>query len=38
MIFTGQVRRNKIFDNLEFFVSDVRELNVDSLIEQLEKQ
>ncbi len=38
MIFTGQIRRNQIYDNLEFFVNDWKETNIDDLIEQLEKK
>ena len=37
MLFSGQVRKNKIYDNLEFFVQDVREVDIDKLIEELEK-
>lgn len=35
--FTGNVRQNKLFNNLEFFVSDIEDINLDSLIETLEK-
>ena len=37
MSFSGQARQSKIFDNLEFFVSDAGEVDVDKLIEKLEK-
>jgi rRNA maturation endonuclease Nob1 len=35
--FSGSVRQNKLYNNLEFFVSDIREIDVDKLIEVLEK-
>lgn len=35
--FTGNVRQNKLFNNLEFFVSDIENINLDQLIEVLEK-
>ncbi len=38
MIFSGQVRRNQIYDNLEFFVNDWKDINIDDLIDQLEKK
>jgi hypothetical protein len=38
MIFSGQVRKNQIYDNLEFFVNDWKDINIDNLIEQLEKK
>lgn len=38
MFFSGQARQNKVYDNLEFFVSDSAEINIEKLIEQLEKQ
>lgn len=34
--FTGNVRQNKLFNNLEFFVSDIEEIDLDKLIEALE--
>jgi len=37
MFFSGQVRKNRIYDNLEFFVSDTQEIEIDKLIEKLEK-
>ncbi len=38
MIFSGQVRKNKIYDNLELFVSDWENIDIDKMIEKLEKQ
>lgn len=38
MFFSGQVRKNQIFDNLELSVSDVGEVDIDKLIEELEKR
>jgi ssDNA-binding replication factor A large subunit len=35
--FSGNVRQNKLFNNLEFFVSDINEIEIDKLIEVLEK-
>ena len=35
--FSGTVRQNKLFNNLEFFVSSINELDIDKLIEVLEK-
>jgi len=37
MFFSGQVRKNKIYDNLEFFVQDLKEVDLGKLIEVLEK-
>jgi ssDNA-binding replication factor A large subunit len=37
MFFSGQVRKNKIYDNLELFVSDARGVDIDKLIAELEK-
>lgn len=37
MFFTGNVRTNKFFDNLEFVVEGIKETNIDELIEKLEK-
>lgn len=37
MFFSGQVRKNKLFENLEFFVQDLKEVDIDKLIEVLEK-
>ena len=33
----GSVRKNKLTENLEIFVNDVRDIDVDKLIEELEK-
>ncbi len=38
MFFLGQVRKNRIYDNLEFFVADIKEVDIDKLIEELEKE
>lgn len=38
MIFSGQARKSKIYDNLEFFVSDAVEVDIEKLIAELEKQ
>jgi replication factor A1 len=35
MVFSGNVRNNKFFNNNEFIVDDAREINVDELIENL---
>ncbi len=37
MFFSGQVRKNKIYDNLEFFVQDLKDIDIGKLIEILEK-
>jgi len=37
ILFAGNVRQNKLFNTPEFFVSDIEEVNLDSLIESLEK-
>jgi hypothetical protein len=37
MIFSGNVRKNNFFNNEEFIIDSVREVNVDELIMQLEK-
>ena len=37
MIFSGNVRMNKFFNTPEFIVDSVQEVNVDELIEKLEK-
>jgi len=34
--FSGNIRQNKLFNNLEFFVSDINDLDIDKLIEMLE--
>lgn len=38
MIFKGQIRKNQLYDNLELFINEWKEINIDQLIEQLEKQ
>jgi len=37
MIFSGNVRINKFFNNPEFIVDEVKEINIDDLISKLEK-
>ena len=37
MVFSGNVRINKFFNNPEFIVDGVKEVNMDELIERLEK-
>ncbi len=37
IFFSGQARQNKLYGNLEFFVQDTREVDIDKLIEELEK-
>ncbi len=37
MMITGQVRKNSMFDSNEFVVEDIDEVDVDKLIEELEK-
>ena len=37
LMISGQVRKNQLYDNLEFFVQDVGDVDVDKLIERLEK-
>lgn len=36
MVF-GQVRKNRVFDNNEFIVEDIKNVDIDKLIEELEK-
>ena len=36
--FSGNVRQNRLFNNLEFFVSDVEEIDIEKLISELEKK
>jgi len=36
LIINGQVRKNRIFNNNEFIVEDIKELDVDKLIDELE--
>ena len=38
MLFSGNVRQNKFFNNLEFFINDFREEDIEKLIEKLEKE
>jgi len=37
MFFSGNVRKNNFFNNEEFIVDSVKEVNLDDLIAQLEK-
>jgi len=37
MIFFGNVRRNNFFNNEEFIINDVKEINLDELIKRLER-
>lgn len=37
MVFSGNVKMNNFFNNLEFVVQDLREVNLDELISNLEK-
>jgi replication factor A1 len=37
MIITGQVRKNQMYNNNEFIVSGLEEINLDKIIEELEK-
>jgi hypothetical protein len=37
MIFSGQVRTNKFFNNQEFIIDSVKELELDELLNSLEK-
>ncbi|VVB78619.1 Replication factor A [uncultured archaeon] len=37
VIITGQVRKNALYNNNEFIVSDIEEVNLDKLIAELEK-
>ena len=37
MIFSGRGRKNQMYDNMEFLITDVEEANVDKLIEGLTK-
>ncbi len=38
MVFSGNVRKNNFFNNEEFIVDGVKEVNLDELISQLEKK
>jgi len=35
--FSGQMRQNKLFNNQEFFISDIQDIDLDNLILSLEK-
>lgn len=37
MIISGQVRKNQMFNNDEFIVNGLKDINIDKLIEELEK-
>ncbi|MEK6820229.1 MAG: hypothetical protein AABX71_00785, partial [Nanoarchaeota archaeon] len=37
MFFSGSIRQNKLFNNIEFFVSELEDVDTDKLIEVLEK-
>jgi Replication factor-A C terminal domain/OB-fold nucleic acid binding domain len=37
MIFSGRARKNPMFNHMEFLLSDVEEVNLDSLIQKLQK-
>ena len=36
MIISGQVRRNRLFENNELIVDDVKDVDIDKLIKELE--
>ena len=38
MVFAGNVRKNKMFENLEFVIDNVNQVNLDELISVLEKR
>jgi len=38
MVFSGNVRKNNFFNNEEFVVDSLKEVNVDELLEKLEKE
>lgn len=38
MVFIGNVRTNKFFNNLELILDEVKEVDVDEVIERLEKE
>ena len=38
MLFLGTVRKNKVFDNMEFMIRDVQEIDPEQLIRELEKK
>jgi hypothetical protein len=37
MIFSGSVRKNKLFNNLEFIINNAEEVDIEGLISELEK-
>lgn len=37
MVVEGSIRKNKLSENLEIFVNDVKDVNIDELIKELEK-
>lgn len=37
LIFSGQVRKNEMYNNNEFIISDVEEIDLDKLIDELER-
>ncbi len=37
MFFSGTIRQNKLFNNMELFVSEIKNIEIDKLIEELEK-
>ncbi|MBT96646.1 MAG: DUF2240 family protein [Candidatus Pacearchaeota archaeon] len=38
MIFSGNVRMNKFFNNQEFIIDEVKDINIDELVERLESK
>ena len=37
MVFSGNVRTNSYFNNMEFIINEIKEVDVDSLVQSLEK-
>ncbi len=37
MVFSGNVRQNAFFNNLEFIIDGIKEVEIDELIKELEK-
>jgi hypothetical protein len=37
MIFSGNVRKNNFFNNEEFIIDSLKDVNIDELVVQLEK-
>ena len=37
LVVLGRVRKNRVFDNNEFIIEELREVDIDKLIEELEK-